>query len=354
MSTNATRLVKKINTLFELIHLAEPAIQSPVDLTPSLLLAILNALPRTHLPLASSPRPYLFWRTTSQPYYPQLQADQDTHHRIQTAKLVLGVLETDVLQTDVGLSSLDPRRLASGEWDEVVFIAELLCWVAVKIGLKLGSGSERPSAHSPETTTTTTTTWHPSSTSFRHHSTESNTSVPSGFDLDMSQSLSRPPSPHPRCIHEVPSPSLVLSADLEGSFPDPTPSEDEYCDCPSPYPDLDWQPRAWSPKQAPPVRYTGYISPVDEELEILSFESSRNASTHRRRNEKAMVGSYFVSHNGLLTILPFVQLSRTLKGNASPHLNPYFDNEPSTREAHMNAPWCSLRSVHAYCASWRS
>ena len=50
-------------------------------------------------------------------------------------KIFLGVLETDFLKTDVGLSDLDPRRLADGEWEEVLFIAELLCWVGRRAGL---------------------------------------------------------------------------------------------------------------------------------------------------------------------------------------------------------------------------
>jgi hypothetical protein len=50
-------------------------------------------------------------------------------------KIFLGVLETDILRVDVGLSQLDPRRLACGEREDVVFIAELLCWVGRRMKL---------------------------------------------------------------------------------------------------------------------------------------------------------------------------------------------------------------------------
>jgi hypothetical protein len=59
-------------------------------------------------------------------------------------KTFLGVLETDFLQTDVGLSDLDPRRLADGEWEEVLFIAELLCWVGRRAGLVSESNDKDP------------------------------------------------------------------------------------------------------------------------------------------------------------------------------------------------------------------
>lgn len=53
-------------------------------------------------------------------------------------KIFLGVLESD-LRVKMGLmdagisSSVDPRKLAKGEQHETVFIAEVLCWMFVKL-----------------------------------------------------------------------------------------------------------------------------------------------------------------------------------------------------------------------------
>jgi len=38
-----------------------------------------------------------------------------------------------VIGFEVGLADLDPRRLASGEWDEVVFVGEVICWLAERM-----------------------------------------------------------------------------------------------------------------------------------------------------------------------------------------------------------------------------
>lgn len=49
-------------------------------------------------------------------------------------KIVLGVLEDDVLGVDVGLENVDPRRLAEGKPDEVRYVGEVLCWLGRKTG----------------------------------------------------------------------------------------------------------------------------------------------------------------------------------------------------------------------------
>ena len=88
------------------------ALESPCELTPSLLLAILESLTRQRLPIPQA-----------------IRAARDREAKVQAMKIFLGVLESDVLGEDVGLSAVDPRRLAAGEWDEVVFVGEVLCWL---------------------------------------------------------------------------------------------------------------------------------------------------------------------------------------------------------------------------------
>ena len=46
-----------------------------------------------------------------------------THsEKVQAMKIILGDLESDFLPMDIGISDLDPRRLADGEWEEVFFV----------------------------------------------------------------------------------------------------------------------------------------------------------------------------------------------------------------------------------------
>jgi hypothetical protein len=71
---------------------------SPTELTPSLLLAILESLLQARLPL---------------PFSHTSNGD-----KAQAVKVFLGVLESDVLRNDVGVSAIDPRRLARGEAKE--------------------------------------------------------------------------------------------------------------------------------------------------------------------------------------------------------------------------------------------
>jgi hypothetical protein len=214
-------------------------------------------------------------------------------------KVFLGVLESDIVKMDVGLSSVDPRRLASGEWEEVVFVGEVLCWVGRRLGLTEGPDDDDDDemqyvaedhedniprldrAYSPSTSVMSVTTRKTNTVSnfSLHRHTESNTSIsfsdtPLGSSTRVQLPHTHPPhlspldSPQlspPHCIHEVPSPSIVLTPDLDNTLP-----ELSYCTCPETELDLPHQGRT------PAVRYTGYIEPVDEELELRSFESSQS------------------------------------------------------------------------------
>jgi len=69
---------------------------SPVDLTPSLLITIIESITQVSIPIAHA-------------------IDQEDENRhIQAIKVFIGVVELDFLQSDIGLSSLDPRLLAAG------------------------------------------------------------------------------------------------------------------------------------------------------------------------------------------------------------------------------------------------
>ncbi|KAF9035904.1 hypothetical protein BJ165DRAFT_1533381 [Panaeolus papilionaceus] len=113
-------LVDQLNNL--LFSLNVPlALVSPADLTPTLLMAILESLLGVKIPLLQE--------------YDDGSPNAARILKVQQMKMFLGVLETDIVQSDVGLSAIDPRRLADGDWDEVCFVGQILCWIGRKEGL---------------------------------------------------------------------------------------------------------------------------------------------------------------------------------------------------------------------------
>jgi hypothetical protein len=112
-STSA--LVSSLNDL--LMSLDIPIrLTSPLDLTPTLLLAILESTLESRLPLL-----------------PSVREARTPQTKVEAIKVFLGVLANDVLGVD--LSRVDPRKLARGEWDECVYVGGLLVHVAKKEGL---------------------------------------------------------------------------------------------------------------------------------------------------------------------------------------------------------------------------
>ncbi|KAF9528050.1 hypothetical protein CPB83DRAFT_855240 [Crepidotus variabilis] len=120
-----TELVSQLNQLLTSLHIPIPLI-SPTDLTPGLLVAILEALMDMRIPVIEP-------------------GNSTAPSKIQSVKIFLGILETDFLRMDVGLSHIDPRRLAEGEVGEMVFIAELLCWIGRRKKLIRKNGRKRGS-----------------------------------------------------------------------------------------------------------------------------------------------------------------------------------------------------------------
>lgn len=280
LEETSTQLVNQLNCLLTALEVPIP-LQSPMDLTPSLLLAILESMLSARLPLSRSLRDSLHASKSS---------------KVECMKIFLGVLQDDYLHTDVGLSQIDPRKLAKGCEQEVIFVGELLCWIGRRAGLLPDDSAEhddqRDSAGSPSTVTTVVTkhTANTNSTSpsalFSSSSrlggnhTESNTSVGMASHDDRSDSSLEFPSPHdPRCIHEIPSPSLVLSPanSLTKELPAFELEEFSYCDC------------------SATVRYSGYIEPVDEDIELDSFEKSRREIKRRDRKSSNKSHQVFIS-----------------------------------------------------------
>src|ERR1700722_11135666 len=113
LSLNPTEiaLVSSLNTLLLRLQLTI-TLETPYDLIPSLLLAILESILESRLPIPA-----------------EVRESFSPANKVQAMKVFLGVMEHDVLQMDVGLSEVDPRKLAMGGWDEVVFVGELLCWL---------------------------------------------------------------------------------------------------------------------------------------------------------------------------------------------------------------------------------
>ena len=310
--------MKQLNTLLASLHLPNP-LMSPTDLTPRLLMAVLESLMGIRLPIT---------------YHNELKDSKHTHaEKVEAMKIFLGVLETDFLQVDVGLSHLDPRRLADGGWEEVLFIAKLLCWVARRTGVASASDDSMGVKHcsqpqsqaiprlSPksqldldaeslfQTNSTITTVAGNERLSERTFSPflkeqggDSVTSV-NTFEYqdevsmsDASSDVHRTFTNPPRCIHEIPSPSLLFSVDHQMQNRGRTPSPDHnwsFCDChPSIANTLPIEHDHPNTRFRIPVRTTGFIQPVDEEAELASFESNRSS---RQGRENSNTSNYLHS-----------------------------------------------------------
>lgn len=230
-------LVPQLNALLHALQLPLE-LELPTELTPSLLIAILESLLQAHISVPDIPL---------KPSDPQentpaaLKYTQD----VNRIKVFLGVLQTDVLQEDVGLSGVDPCRLAEGAWEESVFVGELLCWIGRRVGsyeveqLKPPTSSVEKSNH-----------WRTSPSRYNFTNEKGYINLPGDGPFV------------PRCIHEVPSPSEMLSElDISTiSLPLPQNSGHSHNDTSANF----------------SVRYEGYIEPVDEDLELSFFEASRS------------------------------------------------------------------------------
>jgi hypothetical protein len=226
--------------------------------------------------------------------------------KIQAMKIFLGVLETDVVNEDIGLSDIDPRRLAAGEWEEVVFIAKLLCWLGKQTGLLPsrhnssatlprgpssaadGTAESRGSITSPSTRSTTTNSIN-STLSFDREYQESETTLQSMHSdvteirLLGDERLSNRMDPRhlPRCIHEIEDPSFLaqtdegdlLRAEQESLSRDTDDMVDTYCDCSQE--EGPHTPFYSKDRSSSVVRHDGYIQEVDTGVELRTFEARK-------------------------------------------------------------------------------
>ena len=285
--------MKQLNALLTSLHLPIP-LTSPTDLTPRLLVAILESLMGMRLPITYN------------------QDSKRTHaEKVQAMKIFLGVLETDFLQMNVGISGLDPRRLADGEWEEVLYIAELLCWVGRRAGLisvsdddmDVNTPSQPPklrlspkSQLDPDDLQTGSTvsgierlserTFSPFLKESGGDSVTSVNTIEDQDEVSLSGTVSgvHHPFPNPRCIHEVSSPSLLFSVNPQLPPSDRTPSPDHNCH-PSIANTLPIEHDRPNTRSHRLVRTTGFIQPVDEEAELASFEKSRSISLSSRHHD---------------------------------------------------------------------
>ena len=280
--------MKQLNELLASLHLPIP-LMSPTDLTPRLLTAILESLTGMRLPITYN------------------HDSIHTHaEKVQAMKIFLGVLETDFLQMDVGISDLDPRKLADGEWEEVLYIAELLCWVGQQAGLVSTSDddddvktpSQPPKRLSPKPqldtdSTVTGTSERTFSPFLKEKGGDSVTSMNTTFEdqdevsqVSLSDIISdvhsfhHPSANPPKCIHQVPPPSLLFSVNpqLPPSLRTPSP-DDRHPSVANTLPIEHDHPNTQPHR---PIRTTGFIQAVDEEAELASFERSRSLSLSSR------------------------------------------------------------------------
>ncbi|KAI5896973.1 uncharacterized protein SCHCODRAFT_02616348 [Schizophyllum commune H4-8] len=283
MANNAASLVHRLNAL--LVKLQIPInVEFPTDLTPSLLLAILESILSARIPI----EPDLRRRLTTQ---------RDFDAKVRCMKLFLGVLESDVLKVDVNLDKVDPRKLARGDWDEVVYVGELLCQIGELLGL-LPQGAKRGLPMAPASSTSNT----PTSARRTRRATVNTSALASTSMNDRSASSDPGPqrsfasltSPIPgtsrerrtrRCIHALQTPELLSTR--KHLFDTSALAADDFttCNCPAadiPHLAPSKRSKSTSPRSTAvataPVRRNGYIQSVDEEEELHSFESARSTT----------------------------------------------------------------------------
>ena len=287
-------------------------LESPLDLTPWMLLAILECIIESRLPLSKEIR--------------ESRGDSD---KVEAMKIFLGVLETDIIKMDVGLSDVDPRALARGEERETVFIGEVLCWLGQKsgilpLGFKEGNiarltkeeveVAEAPAEEGDEddddqdedvfdkaldNTISSTASHHrvrvatPSALSSLTDSAlttlsmvnashpETDTSV---MTMSLSDNRTVTPPATPRVFSRQPSPNSIHPSSRfihPAEMPETRigcGNDVSYCDC--------------SLKQEIPIQQTGWIQTVDHEEEVINFLASHNGNTVHQMVYTPKVASY--------------------------------------------------------------
>ena len=284
-------------------------LESPFDLTPRMLLAILECILESRLPLSEGVR--------------ESRSDLDG---IEAMKIFLGVLEADIIKMDVGLGDVDPRALARGEERETVFVGELLCWLGQKSGiLPLGlkgaiarltkevgvvgvaaverdedDGDEgedvfgkardntlsptnsrhQVRATTPSTRSSLTDSAHTTLSMIHDGHPETDTTVMTmSFDDDITVTPPATPrmfipQPNPYSTH---SSQVIYPPELLDTHTDAG-DDVSYCD--------------FSLKQEIPIQYTGWIQTVDHEEEVKTFLARHSANTVHQTPYTPKVASF--------------------------------------------------------------
>ncbi|KAG1818622.1 uncharacterized protein BJ212DRAFT_1346373 [Suillus subaureus] len=314
-------LVPTLNAL--LAGLSLPfGLTSPTDLTPSLLLAILESILESRLPIPAS-----------------IRASRSSLAKVEAMKVFLGVLECDVLPADedVGLADLDPRRLADGCWEETVFVGELLCWLGRKRGIieeLVGDDSEgevdltasmllcpepsfgvelshitdvprHPRVTSPSMRSTTTMSAQTDLSMHYAPHMESDTSMADSERSDRTETQPFHDTGvyhQPHCIHELEDPSyLERDASYASNVDDSMEGLDP--DCSTQSTSSGEQPPTPTPQ---PIRLKGRIGAVDSELEMKAFAANKcNTSTPvKARGQRRSSGLYPVASGNSTPRMP--------------------------------------------------
>ena len=198
-------LVSTLNSL--LVALRIPfTLFSPTDLTPSLLFVIVESILRIHLPIPLTLR---------------------TSDKIQATKIFLGVLENDILKTDVGLSNVDPRKLARGEERECIFIGELLC----RLGRTMRGGENGDTILPTLSGQTGLRLRSPQTREAPDDWTMHTQSDQTDIRIDRASDCSTSRDHLPRCIHEVADSSFEITWDQSTCEFTRHSEVSSFCDC---------------------------------------------------------------------------------------------------------------------------
>ncbi|KAF8525583.1 hypothetical protein BU17DRAFT_62725 [Hysterangium stoloniferum] len=261
----AETLVKEINNLLNVLSLPI-RVDTPYDLTPSLLLAILESVLRDRLPISTVTR-----------------ESRTPTAKVEAMKVFLGVLEDDVLQLDIGLSEVDPRKLAAGNWDEVVFVGQTLCWLArTRLHAEEYRAKEQPSCSSMSGSSGETNLDMGSSRLGYDASETTATTLPS---LDPTSPVLDPqlsPGRAPRCIHE-----LDFSYLSVGSPTDVADDKDieDICECQDPK-----EPENTAASFVSKTRHEGFIQHVDDDVD--AFETRNDHVRSKKGKKTSLICGY--------------------------------------------------------------
>jgi len=287
-------MVEPLNALLSALDLGSISIETPEDLTPSLLIAILESMLRSRLPIDH-----------------EIREARHRSARVYAMKVLLGTIESDILREEVGLANIDPRALADGNWHEVVIVGRVLVWLGHQLHYieapdeyvdfpalpsALDVRDDYPDAALGESSTSRTenpTHSHPQpSQQLQDHDIITSSSTQSSMTNPF---LSRPRRPTQRV--RISSPARTSTPPLRSaSGPSPIPSS--------------------HPSRTPsPVTQT--LELADEPSLLLSFNPPRASTPPRRRSS-------------LPEIAPIISApaSRPIRGQATAAAEPPEDTEP--------------------------